>query len=238
MGGVLLPLLSYGASEGAITVEATWHLNQDGIGEGVPPAYIANFASSADEVLVANTSTSFNFTGSSPRSLPYPAGLTVAAGNNPVIVMTLAGGPAASNPTSITFGGQAMTMRHMTLPNEGDGFHLTVAMLAMRGGLPGSNTLTITWPQANGLGMRARMILLSQVSADSDGFGTGYEANNVEANAIGDFTLEMDSNSGDLVITGVFSNLANSTTGPSGFTSLGNSFLGDDPYNVAYRSTP
>jgi hypothetical protein len=234
MTGALLPILSYGGSDAPpISVQATWHLNGDGTGMGVTPAYIANFTSD-DEVIVASTSSSLSFTGVSPRSVAYAAGLSVPASNNPVIVMTLAGGPAASNPTSITFGGQAMTMRHMAVTDEGNGFHLTVAMLPMRGGLPASNTLTVTWPGANGFGLRARMILLSQVSADSDAFGTGYEPNTEEPNADGDFTLGIDTSLGAVLITGVYSNIPNSTTAPDDFNALGNSFLGDNPYNVAY----
>lgn len=241
MTGAVMPLVSYGGTTEPGTVSLTWLLNGDGAELGAPAAYAANFVSiDSGPPNVADVSASVTFAGSSPRSLSYPTGLTVPAGSNPVIVITLAGGPTSSNPTSITFGGQPFTLRNLLYPGVAPDFltqHLTVGMLPMRGGLPVSNTLTVTWAGANAFTLRARMHLLSFVAASSDDFGDGYAPNTEGVNGFGHFTIDVSSSPNDLVITGVFSCLTESTDPPVDFTGAGNSFIASNPYNVAYKVT-
>lgn len=215
-----------------------WQTNSGEAVDLVSAAYAVNFDPIEDATVsvLSNFTASVNLTGTSPRSFAYPAGLTVNPADNPVIVLTLAGGPVTSNPTAITFGGMAMSRQNQILDSEDTNQHLCVAMLPLRGGLPATNTISVTWAAANGFTLRVRVFILGFVAPSSDNFGGGYVANTATINADGEVTMAIGHNAGSRVVTGLFSPIPTTMTAPTGYTESGNATVGGDNfYNVAHR---
>jgi hypothetical protein len=238
MSGAVLPIISYGEGSAPPPTDlVTWFLNGDGTEFGAPPAFVANIVGLDDDTpeIFLGFSLALTFGGLSPRSVNYPNGLLAPADSSPVLFIVLAGGPYDSDPTNITFGGLAFSLRNMS--NNLVETHLTAGMLPLRGGLPGSSTLTVTWPEADGFSLRARLLTMLFVSDQSDDWGTGFAANVNTADAAGEFSMQIDSAPNDIVLTAVWSPVLAVTTAPTGFTDAGNTFVGDHPFNVAYRVT-
>ncbi len=121
-----------------------------------------------------------------------------------MLFIVLAGGPYDSDPTNITFGGLAFLppeIRAITLVET----HLTAGCFRFEAALPGSCTLTVTWPEADGFSLRARLLTMLFVSDQSGRLKHRIRGKREHSGCGWRISMQIDSAPNDIVLIAVWS---------------------------------